>query len=130
MSPSSDWNSSWGLVVDGGIGTGGGGMVRGTGTEAIGERSWAMEGGGGLVVPVGNWLGDVGTPVAALGQGGFSVVISGVVGDCRSSAAGRMKLGGGPQVWLLNRTRHGDSSGLVNAEVNWMRWMVPSPLYR
>ena len=93
-------------------------MVQGTRIEVIGEDNWETEGGGGLVVPADNWLGGVEAFAASLGQRGFSAVgVSGVVGGYRSGPAGRsVKFCGGLQARLLNRTRHGGRSGLVDAE--------------
>ena len=101
-----------------GICTGRGGMVQGTRVEVIGEEGRETEGDGGLVVLADNWLSGVGILAAALGQRRFFVVvIRNVVGDCRSSSAGRfVKLGGGLQIRLLDWARHGSRSGLVDAE--------------
>jgi hypothetical protein len=102
-----------------GIGTGGSGVVEGTRIEVVGEECRKTEGGGGLVVLADNWLSGVRCLAAALGQGGFFVVvvIHNIVGDGGGSAARRLvKLSGGLEVWLLDRTRHGGRSGLVDAE--------------
>ena len=101
-----------------GIGTRWGGMVEGTGIKVVREEGWETEGGRGLVVLMDNWFSGVGSLAAALGQGGFFIVIiRNVVGDRGSSAAGRLvKLGGGLQVWFLDWTRHGGGGWLVDAE--------------
>ena len=94
------------------------GMVQGTGVEVVREKGRETEGGGGLVILADNWLSGVRGLAAALGQGGFFViVIRNLVDDRRGSSAGRfVKLGGGLQIWLLDWTRHGSRSGLVDAK--------------
>ena len=100
------------------IGTRGGGMVEGTGIKVVREEGRETEGGGGLVVLVDNWLSGVGSLAAALGQGGFFIlIIHNVVRNRGSGAAGRLvKFGRGLQVWFLDWTGHGGRSGLVDAE--------------